>query len=243
MSRFTVEVHDGGAGVESLAGAEPLTIALPKGRLLPPSVRVLSSVGVDCSSVSESSRKLVFASGDGRTKFVVVRPGDVPTYVEYGAADLGVAGKDVLLEGQRDVCELLDLEFGACRMVLAARKGEERIRINGYPSVVRVATKFPVIAASYFRSEGIHAEIVKVSGAAEIAPAAGLSNVIVDIVATGKTLRENDMVVLDNILTSTARLIANRASFRLKHDRIEALVSGLRESLLNRGETGEGLAR
>ncbi len=219
-----------------------LTIALPKGRLFDQSVAALTAAGLECGPAAETSRKLVFASHGDETRFVTVRPADVPTYVEHGAADIGITGKDVLLEGRHDVCELLDLGFGRCRMVLAAPRDRAASRAERGQRILRVATKFPVIAASYFAGRGERVEIVRLNGAAEIAPAVGLAEMIVDIVDTGRTLREHDLVIVEEILVTTARLIANRASLHLKSQRIEALTSALRKAVASR-EAVEGGTR
>jgi len=203
-----------------------LTIAVPRGALLPGSLDLLDSIGIDTSEVRSNDRKLVFAD----IGVVTMRPSDVPTYVEHGAADVGITGKDVLLEApERSVYELLDLGFGRCEMVVAARKGDdamgESLRRLGR---VRVATKYPLIAREHFASTGREADIVEVKGSVEIGPLTGLVDAIVDLTATGKTLVENDLEVREEIVVCTARLIANPVAHKLKAQAIDELVGKLR---------------
>ncbi len=207
-----------------------MTIALPKGRMLQEALNALEEAGLDCSMVCDDSRSLVFDSPDRRLRLITVRPGDVPVYVEYGAADMGIVGKDVLLESRRDIYELLDLEFGRCRFVLAGPFPQTLDRLIQMRRPVRVATKFPQITGDYLQRKGILAEIVPLGGAVELAPTAGLADVIVDIVSTGRTLADNHLVVLDEIMVSTARLIANRASYRLKADAVRQLTAAMSPS-------------
>jgi ATP phosphoribosyltransferase len=169
----------------------------------------------------------------GETEFIVSRPSDVPVFVEYGAADVGIVGKDVLEEQSPNVMELRDLGSGACRMILAAPQGEAGAvqRAIQHAEVVRVATKFPNTARRYFESLGRQAEIIELHGSIELAPLVGLAECIVDLTATGTTLRQNDLVVLDEISTSTARLIANRGAYRLRHEQISALLDSMRGGL------------
>ena len=200
---------------------DTLDIALPKGRLGEKVAALLGSAGLE-SDIGEDSRKLVFESADGSARFFWVKPADVPIYVERGAADIGVAGRDVLLESGADVYELLDLGLGKCRMCVA-----------GYPGglerggVLRVATKFPNIATRHFMNRGRAIDIIKLNGSIELAPIIGLADVIVDIVETGATLRENSLDVLEEILPISARLVANKASFRFKHGRVQELSAAL----------------
>lgn len=201
---------------------ETLDIALPKGRLGEKVAALLARTGVACSGIDGDSRKLVLESDDGSVRFFWVKPADVPIYVERGAADMGVAGKDVLLESGADVYELLDLGLGRCRMCVAGPEGA--LERGG---VLRVATKFPKIATRHFRSCGRAIDIIKLNGSIELAPILDLSDVIVDIVETGTTLRENNLLVLEEILPISARLIANKAAFRFKHAQIEALSGAL----------------
>ncbi len=203
-----------------------LTIAVPRGALMAGTLELLDTLGVDTSEVRANDRKLLFES----VGIVTMRPSDVPTYVEAGAADIGICGKDVLMEqAGRDVYELLDLGFGGCQMVLASQAGEdpaaEALRRLG---VMRVATKYPRIAARYFEDTGRQAEIVEVKGSVELAPLTGMVEAIVDLTATGTTLRENGLVVRETIAHSTARLIANPVSHKLRAREIDAVVEALR---------------
>jgi ATP phosphoribosyltransferase len=203
-----------------------LTIAVPRGTLFEGTLDLLDSIGVDTTEVRGNQRKLLFADAG----IVTVRPSDVPTYVEHGAADIGVTGKDVLLEQpDREVYELLDLGFGQCRMVVAAREGDdalgESLRRLGR---VRVATKYPRVAAQYFAETGRQAEIVEVKGSVELAPLTGLVDGIVDLTASGRTLAENHLEVREEIEVCTARLIANPVAHKLKAEAIDALVDRIR---------------
>jgi ATP phosphoribosyltransferase len=204
-----------------------LTFAVPRGALFGDTLDALERVGVDTREVREYDRKLLFED----VGIVTMRPSDVPTYVEAGAADLGIVGKDVLMEQRgRGVFELLDLRYGECRMVLATIAGEldpaaEALRRLG---VMRVATKYPRLAARWLEDTGRQAEIVEVKGSVELAPLTGLVEAIVDLTATGATLRENGLVVREEIATSTARLIANPVAHKLKAGAIDEVVEGLR---------------
>ena len=207
---------------------DKITIAIPKGRNLKPSVELFKSIGLDGSPVLEDTRRLLFDLSRENVKFLVIRDTDIPTYVEYGAADIGVSGKDVLTEQGRDLYEPLDLKFGFCRMVLAEPK---ELRAEDDPSKwthIRVATKFPKITENYFRNKGIKVEIVKLYGSIELAPIVGLSERIVDLVSTGQTLKENGLVEVEEILKITARLIVNRASLKTKYERINNIIEELR---------------
>jgi ATP phosphoribosyltransferase len=207
-----------------------LTIAVPRGALLRETLDLLDAVGIETAEVRSNDRKLLF----GDVGIVTMRPSDVPTYVEAGAADVGITGKDVLTEqDEREVVELLDLGYGPCRMVfatVATAPGEpdpaaEALRRLG---VMRVATKYYRIAARYFEATGRQAEIVEVKGSVELAPLTGLVEAIVDLTATGTTLRENGLVIREEILTSTARLIANPVAHKLKSAAIDTLVGRMR---------------
>jgi ATP phosphoribosyltransferase len=211
-------------------GGPGLTIAVPRGALLTETLDLLDAVGVDTAEVRANDRKLLF----GDVGIVTMRPSDVPTYVEAGAADVGITGKDVLTEqDEREVVELLDLGYGPCRMILATvdtPPGEpdpaaEALRRLG---VMRVATKYYKIAARYFEETGRAAEIVEVKGSVELAPLTGLVEAIVDLTATGTTLRENGLVIREEIMTSTARLIANPVAHKLKSAAIDELTRRMR---------------
>jgi ATP phosphoribosyltransferase len=203
-----------------------LTIAVPRGALMDGTLDLLDGLGVDTSEVRANDRKLLFEN----VGIVTMRPSDVPTYVEAGAADIGIVGKDVLMEqAGRDVYELLDLGFGRCEMVLASQAGEdpaaEALRRLG---LMRVATKYSRIATRYFEDTGRQAEIVEVKGSVELAPLTGLVDAIVDLTATGTTLRENGLVIRETIAESTARLIANPVSHKLRAREIDTVVEALR---------------
>ena len=208
-----------------------LRVAVPKGAIFEDALAVLGGAGLPVEVLRENGRRL-FYQAEG-AEFIVSRPSDVPVFVEHGAADVGVVGKDVLEEQRPNVMELRDLGSGACRMILAApREGAEEVRrAIAHAEVVRVATKFPNTARRYFESLGRQAEIIELHGSVELAPLVGLSECIVDLTATGNTLRENDLVVLDEISRSTARLIANRGSYRLRHEEVAALLDAVRGSL------------
>ncbi|MBI3606796.1 MAG: ATP phosphoribosyltransferase [Nitrospirae bacterium] len=202
----------------------PVVIAFPKGRLLDPTVELFARVGIRARGLTRDTRKLLFETDMEGVTVMVVRAVDVPTYVEYGAADLGVAGKDVLLEHPREVYEPLDLAYGPCRVVWAepTRKIVPR---GGLRTVKRrVATKYPIIAERYFTQRGLPIELVKLSGAVELAPRIGLAESIVDLVSTGKTLEENQLTVVEEIVRSTARLIVNRASLKVKYRRVSEIL-------------------
>jgi ATP phosphoribosyltransferase len=206
--------------------SERLTIAVPRGALFDGSLDLLDELGIDTSEVRSNDRRLLFEESG----IVTMRPSDVPTYVEHGSADIGITGKDVLLEqSQRNVYELLDLGYGACRMVVAARQGGDPIadalRRLGR---VRIATKYPRVAARHFADTGRQAEIVEVKGSVELAPLTGLVDAIVDLTATGRTLNENGLRVTEEIGVCTARLIANPVAHKLKAYRIDAIVGMVR---------------
>ena len=204
---------------------EYINIALPKGRLGERVYAMLAAAGFECPSVLENSRKLIFENEEKGVRYFWVKPSDVAIYVERGAADLGVCGKDILLEYQPDVYELLDLKTGVCRMAVAAPKGY----VDRRDRTVRVATKFVRIATDYYRKKGRQTDIIKLNGSIEIAPILNLSDVIVDIVETGTTLKENDLVVIDTIVNISARLICNKSSYKFSQDTITALTKRLQE--------------
>ena len=209
---------------------EYLTIALPKGKLFSLSQDLLQKVGYTAEGLSEKSRKLVISNDKDKIRFIITKTADVPTYVEYGAADIGVIGKDVLLESDKDVYELLDLGFGACHLMMATPKDKKREKLTDYANT-RVATKFPHIAEEFFAKKGMQMEYIKLNGSIELGPIVGLSESIVDIVETGTTLKENHLEEIERIMDLTARLIANPMSFQMKFERIEKLVKDLKEVL------------
>ncbi len=198
---------------------EFINIALPKGRLGEKVYRLFAEAGYPCPSILEENRKLVFENKEKGVRYFWVKPTDVGIYVERAAADIGIAGKDILLEYKPEVYELADLGVGRCRMCVAGKKGVHDSREN----TLRVATKFPHIAKAYYSSLSREIDIIKLHGSIELAPLLGLSDVIVDIVETGKTLLENDLEVKDTIVPISARLIANKVSYKFKHKEITAL--------------------
>lgn len=204
-----------------------LNIALPKGRLGNKVYRALEAIGYECPSVLEESRQLVFVNEEKQVSYLLVKPSDVAIYVERGAADLGVVGKDTLTECGADVYELLDLGFGRCRMCVAAKNGWQ----DDESLPLRVATKYPNIATDYFDGRSRRIDIIKLSGSIELAPILGLSDVIVDIVETGGTLRENDLAVFEEIMPISARLIANKSSYKFKAEQIDDICKRLEETL------------
>lgn len=207
---------------------QELTIALPKGKLFDKAAALLQKVGFEAEGLSESSRKLVISNDELAIRFIITKTVDLPTYVEYGAADIGIIGKDILAEEHKDVYELLDLGFGRCRLMMAVPEAMRRDKLADYAHL-RVATKFPHLAEQFFHRQGIQVEIIKLNGSIELAPMVGLSDLIVDLVETGRTLKENKLVEIATIQPSTARFIANRASYKMKYDRISRLVEALRQ--------------
>jgi ATP phosphoribosyltransferase len=202
-----------------------LTIALPKGRLAEQAVELLERSGVDCGAFRESGRRLITEDAAGLTRFMLVKPSDVPVYVERGAADIGVVGKDTLMEAGCSVYEMLDLGFGRCRLCIAGfPEGRER---SITAANLRVATKYPSIAASYYGAQGVPIDVIRLNGSVELGPLAGLSDVILDIVESGRTLQENGLVVLDEICTISARLIVNRVSLKTRGARIKPLIEAM----------------
>ena len=201
-----------------------INIALPKGRLGEKVYEMFERAGYECPSIKENSRKLIFENKEAGVRYFWVKPSDVSIYVERGAADIGVAGKDILLEYSPDVYELLDLNIGKCRMAVAAKKGF----YQDNKKTLKVATKFVNISKKYYSSICRDIEVIKLNGSIELAPILGLSDVIVDIVETGTTLKENDLDVIETIVPISARLIANKASFKFKTAEIEKVVEGMK---------------
>lgn len=206
-----------------------LNIALPKGRLGEKVYKMFALAGFPCPSVLENSRKLIFENPEAGVRYFWVKPSDVAIYVERGTADIGVCGKDILLEYSPDVYELLDLHTGVCRMAVAAKKGFR----DDQRRTLKVATKFSNIARGYYSSLGRDIDIIHLNGSIEIAPILGLSDVIVDIVETGTTLKENDLEVIETVVPISARLIANKSSFKFMGEAIEKLTSGLSGAIEN----------
>ncbi len=202
-----------------------LNIALPKGRLGEKVYDLFSTIGYDCAAIREDNRKQVFENPASGVRYLLVKPSDVAIYVEHGAADIGVVGKDVLLETEPDVYELLDLNLGKCRLAVAAKTGwQENLSLP-----LRVATKYPHVAKEYYEAQGRQIEIIKLNGSIELAPLLGLSDVIVDIVETGTTLKENHLSVYATVAPSSARLIANKAGYQFSTAEIDEICKKLRE--------------
>ena len=217
-----------------------ITIALAKGRLQDPSLGLFGKAGISIPQDLLDSRRLLVEDTSGRYSFVFVKPGDVPVYVEYGVADVGICGRDVLIESAADVHEPLDLRFGYCKLVLASRPETAALGYNPLVAT-RVATKYPRVTADYFQRHGVPIELIGLSGSVELAAVLGLAHHIVDLVETGRTLRDNGLVVVDTIAESTARLIVNRASYHLKRIAVMALIQLLREAVrtVARAETSQ----
>lgn len=207
-----------------------LTVAVPKGRPYKETVDLMRGAGLAGPELTdEESRALLITCPEQGVRFIIARDSDVPTYVEHGAADLGVVGKNVLMESEPKVYELLDLDYSKCRFILAAPAAlDPRELLDGSVSR-RVATKYPRMTEAYFRGRGIQVETIYLHGSIEVAPKVGLADMIVDITETGRTLKENNLAIIDNLWTSSMRMIANRASYRLKADRIGPVVQRLRE--------------
>ena len=206
-----------------------INVALPKGRLGEKVYKMFAESGYECPSILENNRKLIFENEEKGVRYFWVKPSDVSIYVERGAADIGVCGKDILLEYEPDVYEMLDLDIGKCKMAVAAKKDF----YDDNERTLRVATKFVNIAKNYYISINREIEIIKLNGSIEIAPILGLSDVIVDIVESGKTLEENDLRVYEKIMPISARLIANKSSYKFKNDDIEQLINKLKKVLEN----------
>jgi ATP phosphoribosyltransferase len=205
-----------------------LTIALPKGRLFRESVTLLEKIHCSAEGLGQG-RRLIFEDAEQRIRFLILRPVDIPTYVEYGAADVGIVGKDVIEEGERDVYEPLDLKFGRCRLVVAQPGSMSKERSLMDWSYIRVASKFPRITERYYNSKGVPVEIIRLSGSIEIAPLVGLCERIVDLVESGRTLAENGLVEVGEIMRVTARLIVNRASQKTKYAQVTELIGRLKQ--------------
>ena len=218
-----------------------LVIALCKGRFLDPSLEMLAKAGIRFSDDVASSRKLIFESDEKRFRAVLVKPADVPTYVEYGAADIGIAGRDVIMESRADLLQPMDLNFGHCKIAVAGREKSgsdpnflQPNKIGSDPDfspTIRVATKYPRITMDYYNARGIPVEIIPLSGSIELAPLIGLADRIVDLVETGRTLKENGLEVLEVIAESSARLLINRAGYQTKREEVLALIRALEKAV------------
>ena len=210
-----------------------LTVALAKGRLAELAMDIFSQIGMDCSEMKEKTRKLIFTNEETKMKFILVKASDVPTYVEYGAADIGIVGKDTLLEENRNLYEMVDLGFGKCTMCVCGPV-ELKDKLDSMPNL-KVASKYPKIAKKYFNDEkGQTIELIKLNGSVELAPLVGLSDVIVDIVETGSTLRANGLDVLAEIVPLSARFVVNKVSMKMERERIMNIVESF--SRLTNGE-------
>jgi ATP phosphoribosyltransferase len=202
-----------------------LTIAVPKGRVIKALAPLLVRAGIDPAPILADDRRLIRESADGKLRFFLLKPDDVPTYVEYGTADLGVVGRDVLSERGYDLYQPVDLAVGKCRLVVAGRAGQE------IPAVPRVATKYPKSALQHFAAKGVQAEVIYVQGSVELAPIVGLADLIVDLVESGATLRENGLVELEMISEVSSVLVANPSLYKLRHDEVAPLVAKLRDAV------------
>ena len=202
-----------------------LTLALAKGRLAEKTFDLLEKMGIDCSAPRNPGRQLVLWDEKQNIRFILVKPSDVPTYVDHGVADLGVVGKDTLMEAGRPLYEVLDLGFGACRLCIAGYP--DKIRDTVSHATFRVATKYPNIAKSYYGEQGRTIEIIELHGSVELGPVIGLSDVILDIVESGSTLRANGLEIMEEVCDSSARLVCNRVSLKTKRDRIRWVIDGL----------------
>lgn len=208
---------------------ETVTIALAKGRLAQEAMILLEGMGIDCSQPRQPGRRLVLADEANGIRFILVKPSDVPTYVDHGVADMGVVGKDTLMEANRPLYELLDLGFGKCRLCVAGFA--HRARPSGACANERVATKYPNIARNYYCAQGRTIEIIKLNGSVELGPLVGLSDVILDIVESGSTLRANGLDILEEVCAVSARLVVNRVALKTKRERIQALIGGIAAQL------------
>ncbi|MFN8006608.1 MAG: ATP phosphoribosyltransferase [Terriglobia bacterium] len=207
-----------------------LNVALPKGRVFEETLELFSKAGIQLIPEDINSRKLVVSDTERRFRFFLLKPVDVPTYVEYGAADVGIAGKDVLLESKADIHQPLDLGIGRCRLVVAAPKSKARQDYKAL-SAVRIATKYPRITTDYFTQRGVPVEIITLSGSVELAPCLGLSDRIVDLVSSGRTLADNDLEIVEVITEISARFVVNRASYQVRRAQITELIERLSKSI------------
>ncbi|MDH4226320.1 MAG: ATP phosphoribosyltransferase [Deltaproteobacteria bacterium] len=212
-------------------GTGKLTIALPKGRIMDEALNVFKAAGIDAASALKADDRRLIFDGPGNLRFMVVRGQDVPTYVEYGAADLGIAGKDVLVEQNKDLYEPLDLNIGKCRMVVAEPEKVKKTDNPSHWTRVKVATKYPNITSAYFLSKGIQVEMIKLYGSIELAPLLGLSERIVDLVQSGRTLKENGLAEVETIMEVSSRLVANRASLKTRPEEIKTLIERLSKAV------------
>lgn len=204
-----------------------ITVALPKGRLGDAVYHLFASAGYDCRAMQEQGRKLVFEDNTNGITYLLIKPSDVAVYVERGAADIGVVGRDILLETKPDIYELMDLRLGRCRLAVAGPSGYR----DRPDAPLRVATKYPNVARRHYQGKNRDIDIIKLNGSIELAPLLGLSDIIVDIVETGATLKENDLCVFEDIAPSSARLIANKSSYKFKRQQIDDILEKMTEEL------------
>ncbi|HFC8541959.1 TPA: ATP phosphoribosyltransferase [Neisseria weaveri] len=212
--------------------AETLTIALSKGRIFDETLPLLAAAGIEPVENPEESRKLIIGTNLPNVRLVIVRASDVPTYVQYGAADFGIAGKDVLIEhGGDGLYQPLDLQIAKCRMMVAVRKGFDYATASQPGNRLRVATKYPDIAAEHFAGKGVHVDIIKLYGSMELAPLVGLSDAIVDLVSTGGTLKANNLEAVEHIVDISSRLVVNKAALKVKHALIQPIINAFAEAV------------
>jgi len=204
-----------------------ITIALAKGRLAEKAMEILQQCGIECDEMFRDTRKLIFFDKARKVRFIMVKPADVPTYVDHGVADMGIVGKDTLMEANLPLYEMADLKFGKCRLCIAGYPAGRDKSLTS--SVLRVATKYPEIAKSYYASKGISIECIKLSGSVELGPILGLSDVILDIVESGRTLVENGLVITEEVAEVSARLAVNRASLKIKAKALMPLIERIRQ--------------
>ncbi|MGO3858176.1 ATP phosphoribosyltransferase [Neisseriaceae bacterium CLB008] len=220
----------------------PLTIALSKGRIFEETLPLLAAAGIEPLENPEASRKLIINTNHDNIRLVIVRASDVPTYVQYGAADLGIAGKDVLIEhGGAGLYQPLDLNIAKCRMMVAVRNGFDYEAASQPGSRLSVATKYPNIARDHFDAKGVHVDIIKLYGSMELGPLVGLSDAIVDLVSTGGTLKANDLAAVEPIIDISSRLVVNKAALKLKHHAIQPIIDAF-ASVVNATAAAEGAA-
>lgn len=204
---------------------KPITIAVPKGRINNVLVPLLESAGLDCECLKQDDRTLIRQSKDKRIRYLLLKPDDVPTYVEYGAAELGISGRDTLLERAYDLYQPVDLGIGKCRMVVATPGGQ------AIPDMPRIATKYPHIATRHFNARGVQTEVIYIQGSVELGPLVGLSDAIVDLVETGSTLKKNNLVEVEVICHISSVLVSNRALFKLRRDDVHPIVEQIRTAV------------
>jgi len=206
-----------------------ITIALAKGRLAEKAMEILEKCGIECAEMFGKSRKLIFFDKKNDIRFIMVKPTDVPTYVDHGVADLGIVGKDTLMEAGLPLYEMVDLKYGACKLAIAGYPAKQDNSLT--TSILRVATKYPEVAKKYYASKGESIECIKLNGSVELGPMLGLSDVILDIVESGRTLKENGLVITEDVAPVSARLAVNRASLKIKADVMKPLIEKIREAV------------